>query len=178
LRLQALPAFVAAALVLCGPSTSAQQVFDESRLKAAFVFQFPQWTEWPARALEGRPTLEYCVWPPNPFGSALRDLVAGEVRGGRQLVVRELTPREPLSTCHVLFVPGPAARQVLGRVASQPVLTVGDSPRFLDEGGIVQLVRVGNHLRFNINVAAARRAGLRLSSHLLGLAENLRRGGR
>jgi hypothetical protein len=63
-------------------------------------------------------------------------------------------------------------------VASQPVLTVGDSPRFLDEGGIVQLVRVGNHLRFNINVAAARRAGLRLSSHLLGLAENLRRGGR
>jgi len=175
-RVPRVPAIALGFLTL-GPALGAQHAFEETRLKAAFVFQFPQWTEWPARALDGRSTLEYCVWPPNPFGPVLRDLVAGELIGGRQLLVRELTPTASLASCHVLFVPGPAGRSLLDRVAGQPVLTVGDSPRFLDEGGIIQLVRVGNNLRFQISTAAAQRAGLRLSSHLLGLAENLRRGG-
>jgi hypothetical protein len=168
---------VTAGLLTGGHPLDAQPISGEARLKAAFVFQFAQWTVWPARALEGRPALEYCVGPTNPFGTALRDLTAGELIGGRPLVVREVTLTTAVTTCHVLFVSGSSSPSLLERVAGQPVLTVGDSPRFLNDGGIIQLIRVGNNLRFHISPAAAERAGLRLSSHLLELAENLRRGG-
>jgi hypothetical protein len=66
---------------------------------------------------------------------------------------------------------------VLDRVARQPTLTVGDSPRFVEQGGIIQLIRADNRLQFNISLEASERAGLRLSSRLLELAANLRRSG-
>ncbi len=176
LPLQAAVSLVAVALAVGGVPARAQHQADESRLKTAFVYQFPQWTEWPAQALTGRQTFDYCVSAPARFTPLLRELVAAEMIGGRRQVVRELAPIDSAAACHVLFVSGAVNRSVLERVAAHPVLTIGDSARFLDDGGIIQLVRAGNNLRFNINVAAAQRAGLRLSSHLLGLAENLRRG--
>jgi hypothetical protein len=98
------------------------------------------------------------------------------VLAGRRLVVRDLTPTMSLATCDVLFLHGGAVRPVLDRVRSRPVLTVSDAPGFLDEGGIIQLVRTDNRLGFNISLPAAERAGLRLSSHLLRLAGTLRGG--
>jgi hypothetical protein len=154
----------------------AQDVPREYQVKAAFVFRFAHYVEWPEAATDKRTTLEYCVWPPNPFGESLRQLVAGEVLGGRRLVVRDLTPTASLATCHVLFLHGGAIRPALAHVRSQPVLTVSDTPGFLDEGGIIQLVRTDNRLVFDISLPAAERAGLRLSSHLLRLAGTLRGG--
>lgn len=158
------------------PGVRAQDVSHEYQVKAAFVFRFAYYVEWPAAATEDRTTLEYCVLSPNPFGEALRQLVAGEVLAGRRLVVRDLTPTMSLATCDVLFLHGGAVRPVLDRVRSRPVLTVSDAPGFLDEGGIIQLVRTDNRLGFNISLPAAERAGLRLSSHLLRLAGTLRGG--
>lgn len=159
-----------------GPRVRAQDVPHEYQVKAAFVFRFAHYVEWPAVAIDKRTTLEYCVGPTNPFGNALRQLVTGEMLGGRRLAVRDLTPTASLATCHVLFLHGGAIRPVLERVRSQPVLTVSDAPGFLDEGGIIQLVRTDNRLGFNISLPAAERAGLRLSSHLLRLAGTLRGG--
>ena len=159
------------------PVSRAQVVPTEEGLKAAFVFRFAQFVEWPSAALDKRPAVEYCVWRPNPFGRVLHELVAGETLAGRPIVVREPAPSEPISSCHVLFVHGAAVPAVLDRVGQQPILTVGESPRFLDDGGIIQLIRGDNRLRFNVNLTAAERAGLRLSSHLLRLAASVRGGG-
>jgi hypothetical protein len=158
------------------PGVRAQDVPRENQVKAAFVFRFAHYVEWPEVATDKRTTLEYCVWPPNPFGESLRQLVEGEMLGGRRLVVRDLTPTASLATCHVLFLHGGGIRPLLARVRSQPVLTVSDTPGFLDEGGVIQLVRTDNRLGFNISLPAAERAGLRLSSHLLRLAGTLRGG--
>ena len=156
------------------PVRGQEAVTNEDRLKAAFVYRFPQFVEWPSESLAGQQTLDICVAAPNPFGDTLQQLVAGESLGGRRLNVRHLSPREDVSACRVLYLPGDRAAEGIKRVADQPVLTVGDSQRFLDEGGIIRLTVTDRRVRFEVNAVAAERARLRLSSQLLRLALSVR----
>lgn len=153
----------------------AQEPTGEYRLKAAFVARFPEFVEWPPPAWEGRATLDVCVTSPNPFGLALADIVRGERVRGRSVSVHEIAGDSDMSKCHVLFVGSDRGRAaVVKRAAALPILTVGDGPRFLDEGGIVQFRIIENRVRFEISAEAAQRAGLRLSPQLLRLASNVR----
>jgi hypothetical protein len=169
--------WLAAALALATPLV-AQDVSQEYRLKAAFVFRFPQFVEWPPRALESRSTIDICVLAPNPFGAALSELAEGESIGERRLVVRYVGGADEVDSCQVVYLPAssPERKTLVARLASRPILTVSDAPRFLDEGGMVQLRVVASRVRFDISAAAAERAGLRLSAQLLRLAMNVRGG--
>lgn len=152
---------------------------EEYRLKAAFVYQFPQFVEWPPASWNGRDSLEICVSQPNPFGRALTELVQGESLNGKRFVVRQVGPNAPLETCHLLFVAvaADATRDdLLARAASLAILTIGETPQFLDRGGMINLRLVDRRVRFEINVTATERAGLRLSSQLLRLASDVRGG--
>jgi len=152
----------------------------ESRLKAAFVSKFPQFVEWPPEALDGRTTVDICVVTPDPYGADLDALVSGQSLNGRLLAVRRVGRDGALDHCHVLvFSSAPTAdlKPLLARVARLPILTVGDDRRFVDEGGMIGLRMVGGRVRFDVNVTAARRAGLRLSSQLLQLAMSVRGNG-
>ena len=166
---------IAAALA---PRADAQTTL-ENKLKAAVVSKFPQFVEWPPAALDGRATIDVCVAPPDPFGSDLDELVADETVGDRKVAVRRIDGAPDLAGCHLLLVAGPssARRSLLQRAAALPILTVGDDPRFMDDGGIVRLRVVGGRIRFDVNAAAARRAGLRISSQLLQLAVSVRGAG-
>jgi hypothetical protein len=151
----------------------------ENRLKAAVVSKLPAFTEWPPAALDGHDSLDVCVVRPSPFGSTLRDLLAGETIGGRPLALRELADARVLDRCHVLFVPANAAanrKEILNRTRKLPILTVGDYAGFLDEGGIVYLRVVEGRVRFEINIAPAQTGGIKISSQLLKLALNVRGG--
>lgn len=148
---------------------------DEQRLKAAFVFRFPQFVTWPAAATTGRETLDICVADAEGTASALRDLTAGESLNGLRLLVREHPVELNLASCHVLVLPGARPdRDLLRRAVGKPILTVGDSASFLDDGGIIQLKVVDRRVRFEISLPAAARAGVTLSSQLLRLASNVR----
>jgi hypothetical protein len=165
--------------LLCHASPAGQALSAEHQLKAAFVSKFPQFTRWPESTLDGLQQIELCVARPNPFGSSLRELIAGERLGTRPLVVREVDDPEDLDACQLLFVPGQSLRDrrgLLDRARTRPILTVGEAPTFLDEGGIVALRMVDGRVRFDINVEAANQAGLRLSSQLLQLALSVRGG--
>jgi len=154
-------------------------VTNEARVKAAFLVKFPQFVEWPAAALEGRRTVDLCVLGPVPFGSVLDELTAGEKLDGRPFAVRRVDATA-VRSCQVLFLSEAtgARESVLRALATVPVLTVSDAPRFLDEGGIIQLHVVAGRVRFNISVSAATRAGLRLNAQLLQLADRVVYGGR
>ena len=146
---------------------------EEYRLKAAFVYRFPQFVEWPAPSLDGHESITICILRPNPFGAVLRELIAGETLNGRPLAVREIDRPSAITGCHVVFVPGannPAAKAVVAAVGAHPVLTVGESSGFLDEGGVISLQVVDRLVRFEVSATAAERLGLRLSSQLLRLA--------
>lgn len=151
-------------------------VTEEYRLKAAFVYRFPEFVEWPAASWTGRDSLEICVSEPNPFGAALAELVTGESVNGRPVMVRQVHSDAPIASCHLLFVASgtPRRADLVRRAGTMPILTVGDTPRFLDEGGIISLRLVKRRVRFEVNTAAAERVGLRVSSQLLRLATAVR----
>jgi hypothetical protein len=148
---------------------------DEQRLKAAFVFRFPQFVTWPTTAVSGRETLDICVAGSEGTARALRDLTSGESLNGLRLLVRENPVEQNLASCHVLVLPGPRPdRDLIKRAAAKAILTVGESPTFLDEGGIIQLKVIDRRVRFEISLPAAERAGVTLSSQLLRLAAAVR----
>lgn len=139
----------------------------EYRVKAAFLFNFAKFVEWPAETADGPLTI--CVAGRNVFGDALVDTVRGETINGRLLAVRVLL--EPEAGCHMIFVPRGAATAAYLRTArSSPSLTVGESPDFIAQGGIVNFTLDGTSVRFEIDPEAAERVGLRISSRLLRLA--------
>jgi hypothetical protein len=170
-----LPSMTLLAFALC-TSAAAQDASDEYRLKAGFLYRFPQFVEWPAHVIEGRATVDICVVGPNPFGDVLEELVEGEHLDGRGLRVRHPEGNQ-FDDCHILYLPRTQARrrEILRRLTEAPVLTVSDAPTFLDEGGMIQLFLRDNRLRFSINAAATERARIRLSAQLLRLAQTVRR---
>jgi hypothetical protein len=144
-----------------------------NQLEATFVSKLPQFVEWPAPVLEGRSTIDVCVGPPDPFGSDLNELVAGEAVNGKPIVARQVRKEQEIDECQVLFLPrrsGRGQRPLLRRASTRPILTVSDDPSFLDYGGIILLRVVEGRIRFDVDVAAAQRVGLRISSQLLQLA--------
>jgi hypothetical protein len=175
----AVPLFCSAVLLFaasCVPTAHAQSVSLTARLKAAVLSKFPQFVEWPAAVIEGRSSVDLCVGEPDPFGTDLSELVMGESLNGRPIVPRHVVRDEDLATCHVLYLPPRqgARNPLLTKAESLPILTVGEDRRFLDEGGIIQLHVIDGRVRFEINVAAAQRVGLRLSSQLLRLAMSVK----
>lgn len=146
---------------------AAQAVSDEYRVKAAYLYNFLKYAEWPAEAPAGPLTI--CVAGRNPFGGFLEDLVRGEMINDRQVTTRVILEPEP--GCHLMFVPdGAAVSAYLRDAAGRPVLTVGESRTFIADGGIVNFYLDRGNVRFEINPAAAEQAGIRLSARLLQLA--------
>ena len=81
-----------------------QAIPNEDRLKAVFMYQFPQFVEWPSTTWQDVQAVQLCIASPNPFGSELEQLVRGELLNGRPLAVREIAGSDELVGCHVLFV--------------------------------------------------------------------------
>jgi hypothetical protein len=146
----------------------------EYELKAAFLYNFVKFVEWPPDAFAGeRSPLAICVYGDDPFGHSLEGVVRGESLGGHGLIVQRPARLDELDDCHVLFVSRSERQrmpQVLARVDGAPVLTVGDTDGFLRAGGIINFVLEENRVRFLINQEAAERSRLRISSKLLRLA--------
>ena len=146
----------------------AQGVPEEYRVKAAFLYNFVKFVEWPAEAGSGPLTI--CVAGRNPFGTVLQNLVRGETTvDGRRIETRVIL--DPESTCHVIFVPdGAATRAYLRGAAGKATLTVGESDTFIEQGGIANFFIERGNVRFEISPMAAEHAGLRISARLLQLA--------
>lgn len=147
----------------------------EYRLKAAFLYNFAKFAEWPAQSFSaaGAP-LELCIAGDNPFRGALVTTTAGKRVHARPLKVSPVAGIKNLDGCHVLFV-GPMTKRQMARLIlatrKRPILTVSESAEFARAGGIIHLKTVNKKVRFVINLDAAKRAGVKFSSKLLRLAE-------
>jgi YfiR/HmsC-like len=139
----------------------------EYQVKATYLFNFVKFVEWPAPAAPD--SLTICVAERNPFGDSLREAIQGEKIGGRALATRVVS--QPESACAVVFVPrGIAAGRYLEAFRNSSTLTVGEDTDFLARGGIIRFILESGSVRFEIDSAAAKRADLRISSHLLRLS--------
>ena len=154
-------------LAILGVITTAQDAPLEYPVKAAYLYNFVKYVEWPDG---GDGTILICVAGQNPFGTQLDALVKNERVRGKTLAAETIL--EPKPECDVLFIPKTSTMMAyLKASAGKPVLTVGEIPRFVELGGIVNFVTDNsNRVRFEINRNAADRVGLRISSRLLQLA--------
>jgi hypothetical protein len=147
----------------------------EYEVKAAFLYTFSQFTEWPAEAFDGPAApLIIGVTGSDPFGHILDDAMKGESIHGRPAVIRRFQRGESLKSCHVVFVGASEKRQVpqiLAELKGAHVLTISEIDRFAYFGGIVTFTMEGPRVRFEINLAAAGQARLKISSKLLKLAK-------
>jgi hypothetical protein len=148
---------------------------EEYQVKAAFLFNFARFVEWPAQAFKStNAPIEICLLGPNPFGSLLDKAVEGKAVGNRRFEVREVRDAPQANECHIVFVSAAGwtrSRAVLGDIKKCCVLTVGETGEFIAGGGMINLRLEDARVRVEINPDAAERAGLRISSKLLSLAE-------
>jgi len=150
----------------------------EYQLKAVFLMNFAKFVEWPTTAFRSaQNALTICVLGENPFGHDLDDVVRGQVAADRALAVKRLAQVQREDNCHVLFVSAAEkarTERVLGVLRNAPTLTVGEGDDFAAAGGMIGLFIDDNKIRFEVNLDAADRAGLKISSKLLKLAKNVR----
>ena len=146
----------------------------EYKVKAAFLFNFAKFVEWPASAFKAPDSplvigiLDGARFPPT-FEQATKDRTIN----GRSVIIRRSKLLEDLLDAQVLFVSHSEEAdygRILRMLSGRGVLTVGESPEFLGQGGVINFALRDHRLRFEINRTAAEKEGLRISSQLLKLA--------
>ncbi|HYM10026.1 MAG TPA: YfiR family protein [Bryobacterales bacterium] len=148
----------------------------EYQVKAAFLYNFAKFVEWPADKPGGGPFV-VGVLGKDPFGAALDQAFGGKTINGRAPQIWRITGVAEARQCQILFVSSSEAKrlpEILGTLRSASVLTVSEIEDFAESGGMIRLRTEENKVRLEINVDAATQAGIRISSKLLALARVVR----
>jgi hypothetical protein len=140
-------------------------------VEAAYLYNFGKFVRWPAVSMQGPMVL--CVAGQDSMEQVLERLSAREQIQGRPLQVKRLEGAEEAGSCSILYLGDGEHNWLdtyLKAADGKPVLTVGGAPDFLTRGGIIQFILAGGHVRFSVNLDAAHRSRLQLSSELLKVA--------
>jgi hypothetical protein len=147
----------------------------EEQVKAVFLFNFAKYVDWPPDALPGNATpITIGVIGTDSIGDDLQHDVEGKTINGHPFVIKHMAWDAEWSGCQILFISrSEAARtgEILDKASTLPILTVGESEAFARNGGIVNFVLKNGNVRLSINLNAARKAGLNISSRLLAVAD-------
>lgn len=168
------PGLVLALGSLLAAAASPDQPVDEYQVKAAFLYNFAKFVQWPAEAFKtASDPIAICVLGQDPFGNSLEDTVAGKAIEGRSLTVRHISSSKQVAGCHVLFIGSAEDKRssaVLADIRMPGILTIGESDASGADGVVINFRLEAGKVRFDINVDAAASEKLRISSRLLSLA--------
>lgn len=164
-------------LIVSLPLPAQTPVAAEYRAKANYLANFPSFVEWPVEAMpSGNAPFLVCVFGEFSFGTSLAELTRGITVHDRRLEIRWVRKAQELSACQILFVSRSERtryNQALDAVRGKTVLTVGETPEFLHAGGILSFSSQQGTIQFDVNLAAADKAHLKISSRLLALARHV-----
>jgi len=167
---------LAATLILCLPiAADAETLSSENSLKAAFIFNFAKYVEWPESAFRGK--AEFCIGTlgRSPLDRELAALSGKSIKG-RSIVFRQINSHEEAAKCQVLFISGSELAKMVGILDSlrdMPVLTVSDHDDFCTKGGMLSLVNERGKIAFDVNIQETQHARLKPSSQLLRLTRKI-----
>ena len=164
-------------LLTAGLLQAADAPPSEYKLKAAFLFHFSQFVDWPTNAFaDSKVPFVIGVLGKNPFGADLEQTVHGKLVGARALTVKEFGSfAEAVDRCQILFISAseqPRFPEIFSGLAGSNILTVGESDNFIESGGMIHFVVEGTKIRFRVNEVVALRSNLKVSAKLLSLASH------
>jgi uncharacterized protein DUF4154 len=173
-------AFLQAALlclVSAGAGSAQTSPSSEYQVKAAFLYHFSQFVDWPEGTFKAADSpVRYCTIGEDPFHGALDASLSEKTIGARPLQVIHFKQAQDFRGCQILFI-GAGEKKLVGTVLASlrgtPVLTVGESQDFVQDGGMIGFLLEENKIRFEVNLDAAEHAKLKLSSRLLALAKRV-----
>lgn len=156
--------------VVCSWLSGASQPRDERAVRAAYVFNLTKYVEWPASTRE--------LWigfaGERSEGEFLARMLEGKTSESRPIHLVLSPSEEELKKCNILYIAEPQAskaRAALNKANGEMLLTVGEADSFARDGGMVGLVKAGDHIEIVVNLEAAQKAGIKISSQLLSLAQ-------
>lgn len=163
---------IAACVLLVSHPLSAQNAEERlTRYKAAFVYHFIDYVEWPEADREG--PLKIGILGKTPLGSLLREIAQKDGAGARGLEVKVYTSLADLEACHLLFISSEFADKIIAireHLKKQSTLTVSDTAGMAKKGVAINLVLVKGKLKFEVNRQTLENSGLQVSAQLLKLA--------
>ncbi len=143
-------------------------------IKAAFIYNFAQFTQWPDSAFaSGDSPFILAFIGDSELGPALGHVLEGKSIAGHPIVLKHLDSTSQINGCHLLFIPDSEESHlddIFNAIGNQPILTVGETTKFMQAGGIIRFFIADGRIRFEIDPDAADKAALRLSSRLMSLA--------
>jgi hypothetical protein len=149
----------------------------EYQVKASLVFNFMHFIEWPPDAFQNNAQITVCLAGRDVYGNALQ-VLEREVVQGKTLAVKVYKSWAPelADSCQVVIFSGQerdSVQQALAALAGKSALTIGESPEFLQDGGIIKFAIINDTVQFEVNLETAKQARLNISSKLLRLANNV-----
>jgi hypothetical protein len=161
-------------MLISGTGRAQESRPTEYQIKAAFIFNFAKFIDWPAQALpQATSPLVIGILGENPFHDDLARTIRDKTIDDHPLVIKEFRSSAQTTNCHILFICTSEKNrlpEILRTLKGTSVLTVGETERFTEIGGMINFVFEGTKIRFQINNDAATSAGLKISSKLLRLA--------
>lgn len=173
IRRQWMTCVAAAILLVSAPASAQRPDSSEAAVKAAFLYNFTKFVEWPGAAFP-QPSAAFvvCAFADDAFRKELENILQNEQVRGRQIVMAPASLEDPRG-CHLAyFAQRDDERQakMLEAVRRSPVLTVGEGRRFIEQGGLIAFMLENDRVRFAVSRGAADAAGLIISSKLLRVA--------
>jgi YfiR/HmsC-like len=162
---------------LQGPASGQELVTENPRkVEAAFLRNFARYVTWPADAFSGeRSPWNICILGGDPFGDVLEKTFRGRTEQGRSFAIIRADALDELPACQIVFIAHQDAaerRAALNELKRRPVLTVGDAPGFLREGGILRF-QVSDHVEMSINLDQARSVSLTIQTKMLEVSREI-----
>ena len=166
---------------LAAGTVSAQKAPSEYEVKAAFLYNFIKFVEWPTNAFPAKDSpIVIGVLGSDPFldssssANYLEQAIAGKSIEERKVIVRHLERTANLKDCQLLFVSASEKshlKEILDGLRGDPVLTVSETDNFCEQGGIINFIKQSGKVRFEINPGVAEQGQLKISSRLLNVAK-------
>jgi hypothetical protein len=182
-RLGLIIAILPILLASAAPNAHSQETSASSEylIKAGFIYNFASLVQWPAATFpQPDSPIVIAILGQDHFGTTLDRVLQGKKVNGRSFVIKRLKSVSELlksvadlKDCHILFVSSSEMSRLaeaIQIVKGIPVLTIGETPDFAKNGGMINLILEDNRVRFEVNVEAAKQADLNISSRLLALA--------
>lgn len=146
------------------------------KVEAVFLRNFTRYVVWPESAFKGADSVwQICILGDDPFGNVLELALEGRVEQGRRFHVSRVDSVEHIPPCQIVFVSisDPIRRRAaMDYLRSRPILTVGESPEFLMEGGIIQL-QIADCIEMSINLDQARSISLQIPTKMLEISREV-----